>query len=248
MSFGMSISTGPGAAGGGDVVGLAGDAGKGIGILHQVVVLHHRHGDAEDVRLLESILAEHPGHGLAGDHDHRHGVHHRGHQAGHGIAGTGAGGHQYGGGLAGGAGVAVGHVDGALLVADEDELHLRLDRLKSVEDGNRRSTGVAENVLDAEVIERFDQGLCAVEFLFAHGKIGVGEGNCGEIAREAMRKWEDFRKTCEKSPSRSLKIAGFRGSEVGGRGNRVKILGGSGSDAFEGVAPESKRSGNVCRF
>ena len=162
-----------GAAGGGDVVGLAGDPRQGVGVLAEVVVLHHRHGDAENVGFLEGVLAEHPGHGLAAEHDHRDRVHHRGHQAGHGVAGAGAGSHQHGGGPAGGAGVAVGHVDRALFVADQDELHLGLDRFEGVEDGNRGSAGVAEDVFDAEGIEGFDEGLRAVEFVLAHGKNGM---------------------------------------------------------------------------
>jgi hypothetical protein len=53
-------------------------------------------------------------------------------------------------------------------MADEDELHLRLDRFKGIEDWDGRSAGVAENVLDAEIVECFDEGLCAVEFVLAH--------------------------------------------------------------------------------
>jgi hypothetical protein len=55
-------------------------------------------------------------------------------------------------------------VDGSLLVADEDELHVRLDRLEGVEDRDRGAAGVAEDVLDAEVGEGFDERLCAVHF------------------------------------------------------------------------------------
>ncbi len=42
-----------------------------------------------------------------------------------GVGGAGAGGHEHDARLAGGAGVAVGHVAGALLVAGEDELEVR---------------------------------------------------------------------------------------------------------------------------
>ncbi len=145
-----------GTTGGGDVIGLAGDPWKRVGVLDQVVVLHHRNGDAENVGLLERILAEHPGHRLAADHEHRDGIHHRGHQAGHGISRSGTRGHEHRGRTTGRTGIAVGHVNRALLVADEDELHLRLDRFKSVEDGDGCSAGVAEDVFDAEVIEGFD--------------------------------------------------------------------------------------------
>ena len=72
--------TGP--PGGGDVVRLAHDARDGVGLLDQIAVLYDRHGDAEDVRLLEGVLAKHAGDLLAGDHQHRHRVHVRGHDPG----------------------------------------------------------------------------------------------------------------------------------------------------------------------
>ena len=49
------------AARGSDVIGLASDFGKIVGFFHQEIVLHARHGDAENVSLLESVFAEHPG-------------------------------------------------------------------------------------------------------------------------------------------------------------------------------------------
>ena len=103
-------------------------------------MLHHRNRDAENVRLLEGVLTEHPGHRLTGDHEHRYRVHHRRHQSGHGISSTGAGCHQHSGGTTGGAGVAICHVDRTLFVADEDELHLGLDRFERVEDRDGRPT------------------------------------------------------------------------------------------------------------
>jgi hypothetical protein len=69
---------------------------------------------------------------------------------------------------AGGAGVAVRHVNRALFVAYEDELHLGLHGLQRVEDRDRGSAGVSEDVFDAEIVEGFDQGLCAVQLLVAH--------------------------------------------------------------------------------
>ena len=164
-----------GATGGRNVVSLAGNARQRVGFLHEVVVLHHRNGDAENVGLLEGVLAEHPGHGLTANDEHRHGVHHGGHETGDGVAGAGAGGHEHRGGAAGRAGVAIGHVHGTLLVAHEDEFHLGLHRLQGVENRNRGTAGIAENVLDAEVVEGLDERLGAVHGRFAH-KIGVGEG------------------------------------------------------------------------
>ena len=164
-----------GATSGRNVISLAGDARQRVGFLHEVVVLHHRNGDAENISLLEGVLAEHPGHGLTANHQHRHRVHHRGHQAGDGVAGAGAGGHQHRSGAASRAGIAIGHVHRALLVTHEDEFHLRLHRLQGVENRNRGTAGIPENVLDPEIVEGPDERLCAVHGRFAH-KIGVGEG------------------------------------------------------------------------
>ena len=160
--FGDVDEDGSRAAGGGDVVGLFGDAGEVIGFLDEEVMFHHGLGDIEDVGFLECVFAEHPGDGLAAEDDHGDGVHLGGHEAGDGVAGAGAGGDENDGGLAGGAGVAVGHVNGALFVADEDELHVRFDGFEGVEDGEGGAAGVAEDVLDAEVGEGFDEGLGAV--------------------------------------------------------------------------------------
>ena len=131
-------------------------------------MLHDRGRDVENVRLLEGILAEHPGDLLAAKDDHRHAVHLRGHDAGDGISSAGAGGDENDGRLAGGAGVTVSHVHGTLFVADEDELHVRLHGLEGVKDRDGRAAGVTEDVFDAEVGEGFDEGLCAVHFGCAH--------------------------------------------------------------------------------
>ena len=173
--FGHIDQNRAGATGCRNVVGLAGDARQRVGFLHEVVVLHHRNGDAENVGLLEGVLAEHPGHGLTANDEHRHGVHHRGHETGDGVAGAGAGSHEHRGGAAGRTGIAIGHVHGTLLVAHEDEFHFCLHRLQGVENRNRGTAGISENVLDAEIVEGLDERLSAVHGRFAH-KIGVGEG------------------------------------------------------------------------
>ena len=76
--------------------------------------------NAGDVDFLEGVRAEHFAGDIAGDADHRDGIEHGGGDAGDevGCAGT-AGGHGNAH-FAGGARVAVGHVRGALLVADKD--------------------------------------------------------------------------------------------------------------------------------
>lgn len=149
-------------AAGGDVVGLFGDAREVVGFFDEEIVLNDGLGDVEDVSFLEGVLAEHPGDGLAAEDDHGDGVHLGGHEAGDGVAGAGAGGDENDGGLAGGAGVAIGHVNGALFMADEDEFHVRLDGFEGVKDGEGGTAGVTEDILDTEVGEGFDEGLSAV--------------------------------------------------------------------------------------
>ena len=141
----------------GEIERLARDARDVVGVLHQVGVLHHRVGDAGDVGLLEGVLAEHRRDGLAGEDDHRHRVHQRRQQAGHRVGGAGTGGHQHHARLAGRARVAVGHVRGPLLVADEDQLDLRVD--ERVEDRHRGAARQAEDVLDPFALEAADQRL-----------------------------------------------------------------------------------------
>ena len=116
-------------------------------------MLHDRGRDVEDVGFLEGILPEHPGDLLAAEDDHRDAVHLRGHDAGDGISCTGAGGDENDRRLAGGAGVTVRHVNGTLLMTDENELHVRLHGLQSVEDRDGCATGVAEDILNAEIGE-----------------------------------------------------------------------------------------------
>src|SRR5207253_10778386 len=67
-----------GASGGGDVERLVDDAGQLVDLRHQVAVLGHGAGRADDIRLLEGIASDLRAVDLAGDRDHRHRVHVRG--------------------------------------------------------------------------------------------------------------------------------------------------------------------------
>ena len=113
------------------------------------------------MRLLEGVLAEHWRDGLARDHDDGRGVHQGGEQPRDGVRGPRPGGHQHHPGSPRGAGVAVGHVGGALLVAHLDQLDLRIQQ--GVEHGHGRSAGEAEDVFHAFALETLDQ-------LFAAGR------------------------------------------------------------------------------
>src|SRR5690606_14945383 len=102
------------------------------------------------VGLLEGVGADHGARHLARDHYHWNGIRVGGGNAGDGVGGTGAGGHHDHTSLAGGPGVAVGHVGGGLLVADQDMGHVVLteQRIVNVQEGTAR---VPVNVLNALV-------------------------------------------------------------------------------------------------
>ena len=136
---------GAGAAGLRDLEGFADGGGDVFGAGDEEVVLGDGQGDAGDVDFLEGVAAEDFGADLAGDGDDGDGVEHGGGDAGDEVGGAGAGGGDADADLAGGAGVAVGHVRGALLVADEDVVDGEL--AQGVVDGEDGSAGVAEDVV-----------------------------------------------------------------------------------------------------
>ena len=72
---------GTGPAGGGDVERLAEDAAEVAPVGDEVVVLGHRTRDADDVRLLEGVVADHVPRHLPGDDHERHAVEVRGGEA-----------------------------------------------------------------------------------------------------------------------------------------------------------------------
>ncbi len=111
------------------------------------VVLGDGQGDAGDVDLLKCIAAEDLGGDLAGDADDGDGVEHRRGDAGDEVGRTRPAGGHADADLAGGAGVAVGHVRGALLVADEDVVDGEL--AQRVVDGEDGSARVAEDAVYA---------------------------------------------------------------------------------------------------
>ena len=76
-------------------------------------------------------------------------------------------------GLAGGAGVAVGHVAGALLVADEDEVDLGV--VEGVEGGQDRAAGITEGIGDAVLGEHLDEDL-ASRSCRCSGRTGRADG------------------------------------------------------------------------
>ena len=121
------------------------------------VVFGDRHRDAADVGLLEAVGADHRAADLAGDDDERDrvqvGVGQRRDDVRRGRAAR----HHGHAGTAGRLGVALGHVAGALLVADEDVADRRVDeRVVHGEDG---PAGEAEHDLHTFHLEALDEGL-----------------------------------------------------------------------------------------
>ena len=158
-----------GAAGLGDQEGLAKHRGDILRAGDDVVVLGDGQGDAGDVDFLEGIGAEQLGGDLAGDADHGNRVHHGRGDAGDEIGGAGAGGGDGDADFAGGAGVSVGGMGRALLVAHQDVA----DRVfaQSVVDGQDGAAGIAKHFANTLAFEGGPDDLSAGE---ARGLAGGG--------------------------------------------------------------------------
>ena len=147
----------------GDVERLVQDAGEIVDVLDQPVVLGRRPRDADGVAFLEGVVADEMGRHLPGEADDRDRVHQRVGQRRHHVGGARAGGDQRDADAAGRAGIAFGRMAGALLVTDEDMLDIvLLDDL--VIDRQDRAAGIAEDVLDALVLQRPDDHFRAGHF------------------------------------------------------------------------------------
>ncbi len=123
---------GAGPSCGGDMMRFPCNSRKIIGVLHEVVVLHDGHGNAENISFLKSVFAEHPENLLARKDDHWNGVHLGCHQPRDGVSCSRTGGHQDSRRLSGCPSIAVGHMDCALFVPYEHKLHVGFDRLERV--------------------------------------------------------------------------------------------------------------------
>ena len=171
----MSTRTGPGRPDLRDLESLAQGGRDFVGTGDEVVVLGDGQGDAGDVDFLEGVGAEDLGGDLAGDADDGDGVEHGGGDAGDEIGGAGAGSGDGNADLARGAGVAVGHVRGALLVADEDVADGEFaERVVGGQDG---AAGIAEDLGDAFADQRGPEDLRAGE----GGGVGDGFSLCGQF-------------------------------------------------------------------
>ena len=147
-----------GAAGACNIEGLAERTRKVVGGLEQEGVLDHGHGDAHDIGLLECISADDAARDLAGDDHEGHGIHVGGGDARHRVSGTGAGGDQHHAHLAGGAGIAVCHVRGTLLVAGKHMVDL-LGVVQRVVNLDGLAARVAKERIDALGLKAGDNSL-----------------------------------------------------------------------------------------
>ena len=136
------------ASGPGDMEGLGEDPRQVVGVPDEVVVLRHRQRDAVDVDLLEGVLSEEgPGH-VAGDRDHRDRVEEGCADSGHEVRGARTRGAHAHADPSGHAGVAIGGVGTALLVANEDVPQLRIVA-EDVVQRQDHAARVAEEDVDA---------------------------------------------------------------------------------------------------
>ena len=160
-----------GAAGLGDLEGVA-DCGRNVfGAADEEVVLGHGQRDAGDVDFLKRVGAENFAGDVAGDADDGNGIEHGGGDAGDEVCRAGAAGGDGDADLARGARIAVGHVRSALLVANEDVVNGKL--AQRVVDGQNRAAGVAEDVGNALAYQRGPHDFCAGE-AGGGGEVGVG--------------------------------------------------------------------------
>ncbi len=127
-------------------------------VLDQPIVLGDAHGDARDVALLEGVGPDGARRDLTRHHDERGRVHVGVGQRCHDVRGTGAAGDHRHPRLAGDHRVPLGHVSGALLVADQDVADGGVD--DRVVDGQDGPAGQAEHDVDPLHLEALDEGLC----------------------------------------------------------------------------------------
>jgi hypothetical protein len=147
----------PRTAGGGHVEGLTDDLGDVLGVGDEPVVLGDREGDPGGVALLEGIASDGAVGHLPGDDHNGGGVHVGVAQRGDDVGGGRSAGHHGHPRPAGGVGIPLGHVTGALLVAYENVADGGVDDwVVHRQDG---SPGQAEHDLHPFHLEALYQGL-----------------------------------------------------------------------------------------
>ena len=136
--------------------------GEVLHILHEKVVLDARARDADRVAFLERILTDRVRRDLSGNDDERDRIHVRGRNSGHRVRHPRTRRHQRDADLVRRARIPVGSVDRALFVTHQHMLDLVLleELVVDVED---RAARVAEDVLDAFLLQATDDDFCPSE-------------------------------------------------------------------------------------
>ncbi len=150
------------ASGGGDVKGLLHGRRQILDVADEEIVFHTRAREADGIDFLKGVVADQLCGHLAAEHDQRDRIHVRRGNAGDRVGDAGSRGDEHDAGLAGRAGIAIGGVGRALLVADQDMLDLVLLE-QGVIDMQRRAARITEDVLDALVLQA------------AHEQVGTGQ-------------------------------------------------------------------------
>ena len=156
-----------------------------LGALDEVVVLGRGAGDAGGVGLLEGVVADQMGRHLAGQAHERDAVHQRIDQARHRIGGAGAGGDEHAAHPPGGARIALRGMHRGLLVAHQDVADRVLLEHRII-DRQHRAAGIAENHLDALLLQRTKQHFGARLHLGLHLGLRDGLGVCLCLAHGAL--------------------------------------------------------------
>ena len=138
-------------------------------VLDQVIVLGARPGDAGGVGLLEGVVADQMRRHLPREAHDRHRVHQRVGQPGHRIRGTRAARHQHDPDPAGRAGIALRGVHRTAFLAHQDVAQ-RVLLEQRVVDRQDRTTGIAENDIDALVDQRLDDDIRSTPRLGRHNR------------------------------------------------------------------------------
>ena len=151
----------------GDVESLVKNARQILDRADEVIVLGAMPGDADGVAFLEGIRADEMRRHLAGDADDGDRIHQRVGEAGDRIGGAGAGSDEHDARPAARAGIALGRMRRALLMTDEDVADGMLVIVQHVVDRQDGAAGIAENDIDALVLQGLDDHFGAGH-LFGH--------------------------------------------------------------------------------
>ncbi len=193
----------PRATGAGDLERLGDRQRHLVGVHDDGRVLRHRQRDADDIGLLEGVLAEQRPWNVAGDGDHGDAVHHGGGEAGDQVDGARPAGGDGNANASGGAAEAVGCVGAALLVTDQDVAQREL--AQHVVDRQDRAARVAEDGGDPLADQRLAYGA---------GTDARGNGPCRRRHRLAFGKSEGCHRSVHssltnKNPAEAPGLAGW---------------------------------------